>query len=265
MTKRRVITALWGIPLLVIIVWFGNIWIFASMISLAAALAIWEFNIIIPQSSRKAVTVLGMLWCVILIFAQTCPEPTSTVVVLTLGVVLSAIFFIPVYQPAIAFESWLKMICGVLYIGLPLSYYVAVRDLAQGKEWVMYIFFTTFACDTTAYFIGRKWGKKKLIPHISPGKTWEGAVAGFLSAIVASLLLNLILPLNMVVWQVVILGLLLGVFGQIGDLWESVIKRAAGIKDSGGLLPGHGGILDRADSLIFNGVVAYYSIIWLIV
>jgi phosphatidate cytidylyltransferase len=117
----------------------------------------------------------------------------------------------------------------------------------------------TFASDTAAYFIGRFFGRHKMAPRISPGKTWEGAVGGLIGAVIVSLLFSLLGPvrLHFGYLTAALLGLLISVFGQAGDLAESLLKRNAGVKESGGLLPGHGGLLDRLDSVLFAGAVVY--------
>jgi phosphatidate cytidylyltransferase len=126
--------------------------------------------------------------------------------------------------------------------------------------------FTTFANDTGAFFVGRAWGKHKLATAISPGKTWEGAIGGLLSAIVGAIAISnipvLFSPSPFKYWQVILLGFLISLFAQVGDLVESLFKRNTGAKQSGKLLPGHGGILDRFDSLIFVGALVYYYVVF---
>jgi phosphatidate cytidylyltransferase len=107
-------------------------------------------------------------------------------------------------------------------------------------------------------------GRHKLAPGISPGKTWEGAIAGVFGAIISSLLLVTLLSLPLSYGQAILLGLLVSIFGQLGDLTESLFKRNMGVKDSGRLIPGHGGVLDRMDSVVFAGIVVYYYVIWVI-
>ena len=158
---------------------------------------------------------------------------------------------------------------GILYMGWLLGHYVTLRELDHGRELVLLVLFSTFACDTAAFFAGRTWGRHLMAPVISPKKTWEGAVAGFAAAIAAALVLRSLLnlgdwelPLSNV--QTIALGCLTGLFAQLGDLLESLIKRRAGAKDSGRLMPGHGGILDRIDSLVFTGAIVYYYVIWVV-
>jgi len=133
-----------------------------------------------------------------------------------------------------------------------------------GRDWVLLALFATFAVDTTAYFIGRAWGRHKMAPTISPGKTWEGAVGGLVGAIVAVIALALLLDIDISYSEMVILGFLIAVFAQLGDLAESKLKRSMGVKEAGNLIPGHGGILDRLDSIVFTGVVVYYCLRWFI-
>jgi phosphatidate cytidylyltransferase len=165
-----------------------------------------------------------------------------------------------------AFVSWAWTIAGILYVGWLLSYWVALRGLDDGRNWVFFALFITFASDTSAFFVGRALGKHHLAPRISPGKTWEGAVAGVFGAILVSLLFVLPTPLGLPLswWQAILLGLVVSVFGQLGDLVESLFKRNMGVKEASKLIPGHGGALDRIDSIVFAGVVVYYYVIWVV-
>jgi phosphatidate cytidylyltransferase len=133
-----------------------------------------------------------------------------------------------------------------------------------GRNLVFLALATNFGSDTSAFFVGRALGRHKLAPNISPGKTWEGTIAGVFGAIIISLLFTMLIPISY--WQAIILGFLVSAFGQLGDLVESLLKRNMKVKDSGGLLPGHGGALDRMDSVVFASVVVYYyaKIIWAI-
>jgi phosphatidate cytidylyltransferase len=167
-----------------------------------------------------------------------------------------------------AFAGWAWTMAGVLYAGWLLGYLVELRGIDEGRNWIFMAILVTFASDTAAFFVGRAWGRHKLAPQISPNKTWEGAAGGVCGAMLASLFF--ILPTRLSLsqhlnwWLAVVLGLLISVFGQLGDLAESLLKRNMGVKDSGKLIPGHGGILDRMDSIVFAGVVVYYYVSWLI-
>ena len=131
-----------------------------------------------------------------------------------------------------------------------------------GRDWVLITLLSTFAVDTTAYFVGRAFGKHKLAPNISPGKTWEGAIGGLTAGMAAVIILSLALGVEMGYGPLIIIGVLIGTIAQVGDLAESKLKRVTGVKDSGAIIPGHGGILDRLDSVVLTGVVVYYCLEW---
>jgi phosphatidate cytidylyltransferase len=155
-------------------------------------------------------------------------------------------------------------LAGIIYIGWLMSHLVALRGLADGRDWVFFALFVTFASDSAAYFIGRAFGRNPLAPDISPRKTVEGAVGGVAGAIVMGLFLTWVLDLPVSYVSVLVLSIVVSVFGQIGDLFESLFKRNTSIKDSGNGMPGHGGFLDRLDSILFAVVVVYYYVLWLI-
>ena len=157
--------------------------------------------------------------------------------------------------------SWAASLAGIFYLGWLLSYWVLIMN-SYGRDWIYLALFSTFAVDTTAYFVGRAWGRRKMAPTISPGKTWEGALGGLVGAIAGVIVLALLLDVDISYAEMVLLGFLIAVFAQLGDLAESKIKRSMGVKEAGNLIPGHGGILDRLDSIVFTGVVVYYCLRW---
>ena len=205
-------------------------------------------------------------WSLLFILSPHFNYHLITPLLLTSGVMLSLIWLIWRPQKEGAFVGWAWTIAGILYIGWLLSYLVALRGLENGRDWTFLALFTTFGSDTTAFFIGRALGKHRLAPSISPSKTWEGAIAGLFGAIIISLLFILPTPLCLHLnWgQAILLGLLVSIFGQLGDLVESLFKRNMGVKDSSKLIPGHGGFLDRIDSVVFAGIVVYYYVIWVV-
>ena len=157
-----------------------------------------------------------------------------------------------------AFANWAWTLGGILYIGWLMSYYVALEKLDGGHGgWIFLALFCTFSSDTSAYLLGRVIGRHKMAPYVSPNKTWEGAVSGVAGAVVASLLVVFFFHLPLNSWQAALLGILISIFGQMGDLVKSLFKRNMQVKDSGSVLPGHGGFMDRMDSLAFAGVLVY--------
>lgn len=150
---------------------------------------------------------------------------------------------------------------GIAYIAIPLSYLISLRRIENGEWWILLLLIIIWANDTFAFFTGKTIGKSKLAPEISPKKTIEGVIGGLLGGAVAALLYNYFLSMGISALETVILSVIIGVIGVIGDLAESLLKRAAGVKDSGTLIPGHGGVLDRIDSLIFPIPVLYFILV----
>ncbi len=155
-------------------------------------------------------------------------------------------------------------IAGAVYTGGLLGYAPMLaaieegRSIAAGWVWLLLVVFGTAACDIGAYFVGSLIGRHKLIPHISPGKTWEGLAGGAVGAVVCAVAMSGLLKLEL--WQAVVLGLLVCAAAVLGDLCESLLKRATGVKDSSNLIPGHGGILDRLDSILFVLLAVYFFV-----
>jgi phosphatidate cytidylyltransferase len=152
---------------------------------------------------------------------------------------------------------------GVLWVAAGFAYVLLIRSLHHGMALAILMLSCTVMNDTFAYFVGRAIGRHRLAPQISPGKTVEGAIGGLVGAMIAALIVRIYsgwMPTK----DAVILGLVIGVVGQWGDLFESTVKRDFRVKDSGHILPGHGGILDRFDSFLFAGFMAYWASVWLL-
>ena len=151
---------------------------------------------------------------------------------------------------------------GVFYVGWLLGHVILLRNFNDGANLIFYVFLVTWSCDAGAYYVGKQWGKRALASRVSPNKTVEGAIGGLAVGLAASLVAHWWFLPEISIRDSVVLGFLLPVLGQIGDLIESVLKRSAGVKDSGRLLPAHGGILDKVDSLIFTAPTFYYYLVW---
>lgn len=155
------------------------------------------------------------------------------------------------------FEQAAFLAMSVFYIGF--SFHLLVRMRFDSLPLVLFVLIIIWATDSGAYFVGRRWGKHRLAPHISPNKTREGSAGAILAALIAAALFQLVLrdPLFPSLWMFWLATILISVFGQLGDLVESALKRWFGVKDSGKILPGHGGLLDRFDSLVFVLPILY--------
>ena len=282
MLKKRVITTLVIIPLPVAAIWFGEPW-FTALMAVVAVLGVMEFYRLAVASRASPLVHIGVVLTLLFIISRN-PDLLSFLaprfdpgllipLLLMLAIALPMLWLLIRPRTGTAFVNWAWTLGGILYVGWLLSHLVSLRGMTGGMNWVFLVILANAASDTTAFFIGRSFGRHRLAPRISPNKTWEGALAGVAGAMVFSLLFtaprlfaatNPLYVEGFIYWQALSLGLLVSVFGQLGDLAESLLKRHAGVKDSGRLLPGHGGILDRMDSVIFAGIVVYYYVVWVI-
>jgi phosphatidate cytidylyltransferase len=266
MLKKRVVTALILLPLLVAAVWFDQPlhWL-AIFLAVWGVLAAQEFYRIVASSGSRVSPLIGfgLVWTLLLILSPLFDYTHLNEILLTSAVVLPLLWLLSRRRQEGTFLSWAWTLAGILYIGWMLGHFVALRELDFGREWVLLALLTTFISDSAAYFVGRAWGRYHLAPIISPKKTWEGAFGGVLAAIAAGPLLVMILDLPVSYAGVIPLALAISILGQAGDLIESLFKRNMGVKESGDTLPGHGGFLDRMDSVVFAGVTVYYYVILL--
>jgi phosphatidate cytidylyltransferase len=270
MLKKRIITSIWFVSLLVVVVWFGGEPGFTALMIVFSVLAALEFYHMVAGSKVSPLSCFGLVWASLFILSRNSQvisalEPylntgLITPLLLTTAVIPPLLWLLSRRQKEGAFVTWAWTIAGILYIGWLLSHMVALRGLEDGRNWVFFVLFVTWLSDTAAFFTGRRLGRHKLAPNISPGKTWEGAIGGIGGAIAMSVLFFTPTPfqLPLAYWQVIPLSIGVSVLGQAGDMVESLLKRNMGAKDSGTLMPGHGGMLDRMDSIIFAGVLVYY-------
>jgi phosphatidate cytidylyltransferase len=262
MIRQRVLSALVLLPLIFLVIWFGGP-TYSLLVAAVAALGALEFYGMMGLSRRHPLTLFGLIGVLLFVLVAHFEE-SYTAPLLTSVVAFSLIWLLFRSSVKDAATNWAWTLAGIIYIGWLLSHFIPLRELECGREWVLFVILATFAADTAAFFTGRAWGRHSLTAKISAGKTWEGAVGGFLGAIAVSLILVLLLGLPIPYWQTVILGALIGIVAPLGDLAESMLKRSTGLKDSGTLIPGHGGLLDRLDSILFTVVIVYYYVIWVI-
>lgn len=261
MHRQRIITALIVLPVLVLIVLIGGI-LFHLLVASAAVIALWEFyRMTLPASPpvhRQPLAVIGFLAAagVIVAGAVAADRLIPAVIALNfLGAGGIAVRRYPVDDDVL--RTVFAQMVGVGYIPGLLVFLVFLRNGPDGAKWIFLILCLVFANDTGAFYAGRFFGRHKLWPAVSPGKTLEGAVGGMVATAGVGLgFCHLFLP-RLPLVPMVVFFVIIGVVGPFGDLFESIIKRVHGIKDSGGILPGHGGLLDRIDALIFAAPVAY--------
>lgn len=255
----RVITAVIAVPLLLALIFLAPHWAFFILIACAAAIGIWEYCSMCYANQHnlgKIVTsVLGVAVITVLYFFQ-----HLFLEAITLAVVALYIFFLFFYrdQEKVAHQVGAS-VTGIFYGGILLTTIALfARDTgSNGPLWIVMLLSVVWSSDTGAYFTGRAIGKRKLYPAVSPNKSVEGAIGGLASSIGAAFLVNYLyttltdtwIPLE--VWQILLLAIPANILGQMGDLAESLIKRSCKVKDSGTIIYGHGGILDRLDALFF--------------
>lgn len=274
----RSLTALVGIPLAFVLVFFPGGIPFAVAMGAISVLGVMEFYKGVRKIGARPVEWAGVLAVLFFVFsARTFRYDEGTTIgamfptALTLLLILS--FCVEMVRreraPILNVGS---TVFGAIYVGWLMSHLVVLRGVRLDvnemdlRHWnllgdpgaclVMLTFLGTWACDTGAYFLGKAFGKTKLAPRLSPNKTWEGAAGGFAASVVVTVSAGYIIHLPLV--HSLALGALFGLLTQLGDLSESSIKRELDIKDFGTIVPGHGGILDRFDSILFTGPVAYY-------
>lgn len=245
-----------------IAVWLGGIW-FTLVAALAAALATREFYQIVRHEHLQPLTYPGIFFAVLFVLQASFPLPHTCEFFLAFMIVSFLIWMLFKRDKDNAFINVAWTIMGILYIGWMLSFYILIRNLENGMGWAFMILFCTALCDVFAFAVGSKLGKHPLSASISPNKTIEGALGGLAGSIIFAVLLSIFFKLPLDYWQMVVAGIIIGILAQIGDLVESILKRNMKTKDAGDMLPGHGGILDRIDSHLLTGPVAYYLIILL--
>ena len=164
-----------------------------------------------------------------------------------------------------ALDQIVYTIFGVLWVGGTLGYLVLLRNLEDGDLLLSFLFLTVWSGDTAAYYGGKTYGRRSLAPAVSPKKTFEGAIFGLVGSVTMGLLAHFWFIPSILIAHCLIMGLFCGIIGQLGDLAESVLKRHAGVSDSGNLIPGHGGVLDRMDGIMFAGPALYFYYKWVVV
>ncbi len=250
--KERIITAIIGLILFIPIVIYGD-WPFVVLVYLLASLALIELLMMkkIAIASFPTIIGLGVLWLILMtenVYSLAETIPMNRMEILFLFVLILMAYTV-IVKNRFTFDGVSFVIASALYIGIGFSYFIETRFV--GLEYVIYVLLVIWLTDTGAYFTGKFFGKHKLWPVISPKKTIEGFVGGILSAMVAATIIQLITPIHDNLLVLLLVTIFASILAQLGDLVESALKRHLDVKDSGTLLPGHGGIFDRFDSLIF--------------
>jgi phosphatidate cytidylyltransferase len=259
MILQRVITGLSLVALFVAIFLLSPAWLICVIATLIILLASWEYLDITCSEQSLQDRLLCLALAALIPIAAFSGRPDCL-----LGSLFFS-FFVLVLQSLAGgkdlrarFEGLQIRFFGLFYVSFTLSHFVLLRNLEDWKPWIFFVLIVTYVGDVAAFFSGSRWGKRKLSPLLSPKKTVEGAVGGLFASVLAGLACKLVFFSGLTALQALWVAAVLSVSGQFGDLVESLIKRCYGTKDSGRMLPGHGGILDRIDSILVAGPVGYY-------
>ena len=271
MLKTRALSALVLVPVLLVALWIGPVAI-GVVLALVAALAGFEVFRLLRGAGYASLPLFGTALAVMFVLeALVRPVGDKGLLLVALGVVLAGVGAFSRQDPRDGLVAWFATVFGAIYVGLiGVILHVAflgpavpagapLEVVGSERGWILLLVLGVWSYDTGAYLVGRQIGRHKFLTHISPSKSIEGLLGGLVASTVVTALM--LAGLGQPAWHGLLLGPLVGLSAQAGDLAESMLKRAAGAKDSGTLIPGHGGILDRIDSFLFAGpVVALYAV-----
>jgi len=262
MLRTRVLSAIVMIPVVAGALYLGGWW-FTAAILLVAGLAASEFYTLLREANLSANRFLGwgMIATFILAAMQMSWKPWLDFA-FTFLLLLSLVWHMLQKDRAAPGNDWVATVAGTLYFGWLGSRFVALRMLPDGLWWVALALLSTWITDSGAYFVGRRWGRRKLAPRLSPKKTWEGAIGGWIVGVALTPLVAWAFGLPPL--HGLIVGALVATVAPFGDLAESMFKRQVSAKDSSNLIPGHGGMLDRIDSLLFVVPIVYYYVVLIV-
>jgi phosphatidate cytidylyltransferase len=274
--RLRFLSAFFGVPVLLGVTIAGGGWYVAAVVGGAILASIEMFSMLAGAGFRPNLP-LGLGLAVAIVLAALAADARVMPGILVVAMLVGIFLMMARPDSSGALVDWALTLASALYVGGTMHYFIALRTLPDGLLWMLLVLVCTWVCDITAFFVGRRWGNARLAPRISPAKSVEGAIGGLVGAVMAAfllgpLLVGIMLSLGLAVagpfttgplggLRLPGLGLVIGVCAIAGDLMESFIKRQCGAKDSGTLIPGHGGALDRIDSVLLAAVGAYFFVV----
>jgi phosphatidate cytidylyltransferase len=258
MLRTRVLTSFIAIPIVIAGVFAGGLWFLAG-VALFALVAGWEFGRMM-RVGGYATTPAFTLGLIALLLLNSYRSDLSLECILTLTLLFSLTWQLFQAGSTSPTADWALTVVGGLYIGWGMAHLVALRQLADGVAWVWLVLLCTWGADTFAYLVGSRWGRHKLWPRLSPKKSWEGFAGSILGSLLGAAVVVFLSNLGWV--TCLLIALVIPIISLFGDVSISMMKRDVGVKDSSNLFPGHGGFLDRIDSLLFVSIVVYYYAIW---
>jgi phosphatidate cytidylyltransferase len=263
---KRWITGLLFTPLLLAVIFYSSEMIFSFFIIAVIQLAVWEYNTLVFDKygyawERGEVYLFAFVIPLALYFYTI----SALIPVIALSLFITfLIFLLQIREDKIDVFKTGKVILGFMYLPFFVSHFILLRHVSNGVLWVFFTLFIAFCGDVSGFYIGRTFGLRKLHPFVSPGKTIEGALGMIMGSLLGGLIFQKLFFQDLAILHAVILGALGGIMGQLGDLFESAIKRTAGAKDAGFIFPGHGGIMDRLDSISFIAPIVFYYLTFVI-
>jgi phosphatidate cytidylyltransferase len=260
MLYKRVISSLLFLPIFYLVTWRLSPAYFTALVLIAVAVGQYEFYRMARARGINPNAVLGSVIGALVVLESYHPLLFGMgKIYLAAGLLL--IMIVRMFSPRTvdgAVEDISATFTGIFYVAMLFSFQIAIRTGTDGRQWLVFLYFVIWASDIGAYSIGIPFGEHRLYEKISPKKSIEGLIGALAASAGMALLCRVWFMPPVGLGEVVMLGLLLAAVGTLGDLTESLLKRAAGVKDSGGIIPGHGGILDRMDSMLFAAPVLYY-------
>lgn len=262
---KRWATGVIAVPILIAIIAYGPEEMFTLLITFATLMGMAEYNSMVFGTGFRWEKIETFVIALLILIAAAAGDRVLLTAILSFAVmVILMLNLLRIDEEGLDMIRVGKVIAGIMYIPLLMSHFILIRQTSTGVHWIFFILVLAFSGDIAAYYIGSRMGKRKLLPKVSPGKTVEGTIGLVVGSIAGALLFQQFFFPLLSVRHAVILGLVGSITGQLGDLCESALKRTAGVKDSGVMLPGHGGILDRLDCLMFITPFVYYYRVFII-
>ncbi len=265
-TAVRILVSVIAIPVILLVSYVGGIYFFVFTLAIALV-SFWEYAGMVRNKNAFPELILGLVSVTVLVYNFYSPFAVFETIIISSSLLLLLVELFRNKNSAI--YNLGATLLGIFYVGLFAGTIVGIREFfplnySSGGYVIISILITIWICDSAAFFIGSAFGRHKLFPRVSPKKSWEGACAGFVFSILSMIGLKYILLGFLLLTDAIIIGIIVGTIGQIGDLVESLLKRDAGVKDSSNLIPGHGGIFDRFDSFLFSSPIIYLYLLYFV-
>ena len=269
MLAKRLIVTIILLPIGMYLIHLGG-WPFSAFVALILGLASWEYVGLLRAGGHQPAGALVVGGGLLIILGRVIDGFTSAPWILSLLLGASMAYHLLAYERGRehAGTDFATTLTGALYAGWLGAYLISLRQLPDGKWWLLVVLTAVWLADSGAFFMGSKFGHRKLSPRLSPKKTWEGYLSGVVAGALGGALFAALWRIGagpesaITAWKGALLGFVLAVVTPLGDLGESMLKRQVGMKDSGTILPGHGGALDRIDSWLWAAPIGYYAILW---